>query len=112
MALSPRLDSRLTLEAPVRTPDGGGGWTVAWQAVGTLWGEIDARSAREGTVGTRPTARVTHRITIRRGTTDAERPRPDQRLRYRDRVFAIHGTGEADPGSAYLTVWAEEGPFS
>jgi len=112
MALSPRLDARLTLESPVRSPDGGGGWTLDWTPVGHLWGEIAARSARERAVGTRPTARITHRITIRRGPSAAERPRPDQRLRHRDRIFAIHGVAEAEPGGAWLTLWVEEGPFS
>ena len=112
MALSPRLDARLTLETPVRTPDGGGGATLAWTPVGTLWGEIAARSAREGTAGDRRVARATHRITIRRGPTDAHRPTPEQRLVHRGRVFAIHGVTEAGPGGAWLTVWAEEGPFS
>lgn len=112
MTLSPRLGSRLTLEAPLRTPDGGGGHTLAWTAIGTLWGEIEARSAREQAIGDRPASRITHRITVRRGPTAAERPSPDQRLRHRDRVFAIHGVAEADPEGAYLTIWAEEGPLS
>ena len=112
MPTSPRLASRLTLESPVRTPDGGGGATVTWVPVGHLWGEIEARSARETAPGDRVSSRVTHRITLRRGPTAAERPGPEQRLVHRGRVFAIHGVAEADPRGAYLTVWAEEGPFS
>lgn len=112
MTLSPRLGARLTLEAASPTPDGGGGASLAWAPLGHLWGEIEARAAREATAGDRRINRVTHRITVRRGTGAAERPSPGQRLVHRGRVFAIHGVAEAAPGAPYLTIWAEEGPFS
>ena len=112
MAETPRLDTMFTLEAAVRTPDGGGGWSLEWQAVGILWGELRPASARESTVGGRPTSRVTHQILLRRGPTGAERPDPQQRLVHRGRVFAIRGVAGAGPRDAYLTVWAEEGPVS
>lgn len=103
--------SRLLLESPVRTPDGGGGHTLAWTATGALWGEIAPGAAREAPVGHRPTARVTHRVTIRREPGPARRPRPDQRLRLGERLFAIHAVAD-DPGGATITLWVEEGPFS
>jgi head-tail adaptor len=112
MARTPRLSCRVTLETPVRTPDGGGGVTLDWMPQGRIWAEIRASSAREGVVGERPSARVTHRISIRRGAVAAQRPTPEQRLRLGSRIFAILGVAEADPGGAYLTIWAEEGPFS
>jgi head-tail adaptor len=81
-------------------------------AEGVLWGEIEPRSAREPAIAERPTARVTHRMTLRREPGEARRPRPDQRLRLGGRVFAIHGVAEDDPSGATLTLWVEEGPFS
>lgn len=112
MADSPKPDTRFTLEAPLRTPDGGGGAEIAWTQVGTLWGALEARSGREGVSGDRRLSHVTHRITIRRGPTDAHRPTAAQRLVHRGRVFAIHAVAEADAGGAWLTIWAEEGPLS
>ncbi len=109
--MTPTRPSRLVLETPVRTPDGGGGHILAWTETGALWGEVLPRSARETTVGHRPTARVTHRVTIRREPGPERRPRPDQRLRLGDRVFAIHAIAD-EPGGATLTLWVEEGPFS
>ena len=44
---APRLSRRLVLEAPVRVADGGGGFAEDWQAVGTLWAEVTARSGSE-----------------------------------------------------------------
>ena len=33
----PRLNRRLTLEEAQRLPDGAGGQTLSWVALGTLW---------------------------------------------------------------------------
>jgi head-tail adaptor len=108
----PRLSRRFTLEAPERTADGGGGWHVNWRPLGVLWGDLGPARGSEGAVGARAQSRVTHRITVRLATAAAARPEPDQRLRLGARVFAVRAVAEADGGRAYLTVWAEEGPFS
>lgn len=109
----PLLNTELVLEAPVETVDGAGGVAVEWQALGTVWAEIAAVRASEGMSGGRSSSRVTHRIKIRNAPPDSpRRPRPDCRLRRGDRIFAIRGTAPLDRRAAYLTVWAEEGPFS
>ncbi len=107
----PHARTRLALESPVRTPDGGGGHTLAWTLEGHLWGAIEPRSATEGALGDRPTARITHRIRIAREPGGARRPATHQRFRSGKRVFAIHGVAESVDGGEFL-VWAEEGPFS
>ncbi len=101
--------TRLVLESPVRTPDGGGGHAIAWQPVGALWGAVEPRSAREPALADRPTARITHRIRLL--AEPGRRPRTDQRLSAGARVFAIHGVVE-EPDGAHLTLFVEEGPFS
>lgn len=103
--------TRLALESPVRTPDGGGGYALAWTEAGRLWGRIQPRSAREPALANRPTARITHRIEIAREPGAARHPSNQQRLRVGERVFAIHGVTEA-PDGASLTLHVEEGPFS
>jgi len=108
----PQLSTRFTLEAATRTPDGGGGVSLAWAPLGTLWGELRPASARERLSGERLSAHITHRITVRLSPDPSARPEADQRLRVGDRVFAIRGVAEAGTDRAFLTLWAEEGPFS
>jgi SPP1 family predicted phage head-tail adaptor len=109
----PRLSTRLTLEAPQRVADGGGGWQVVWQPLGTLWADLRPSSARERVSGERETSRVTHRITVRSAPEGSDRrPTAEQRFRKGGRIFAIRGVAEADDRGAYLTCWVEEGPFA
>ncbi|MEM9145797.1 MAG: head-tail adaptor protein [Pseudomonadota bacterium] len=103
--------SRLVLESQQTAPDGGGGLTIAWAQAGVLWGEIEPRSGSESAPGARPTARVTHRIRLRREPGSGRRPRPDQRLRLGERIFAIHGVADTPDGEQVL-LWVEEGPLS
>ncbi|GMG81231.1 head-tail adaptor protein [Paralimibaculum aggregatum] len=103
--------ARLTLESPVRSPDGGGGHVLAWTQEGQLWGRIEPRGAAEPALADRPTARLTHRIHLAREPGPGRRPRTDQRLTLGARVFAIHGVAES-PDGASLTLHVEEGPFS
>jgi len=79
------LRVRLTLEEPQLSDDGGGGSTVTWVAVTTLWGGLRVLSSREraGTGGR--ISQVTHDVTIRhRGNVG-----PHMRLTYDGRVFSI-----------------------
>lgn len=102
---------RLVLEAPIATPDGGGGHTTAWGEIGVLWGRIIARSGAERGLTDRPSSRVSHRIEIPREPGEARRPRADQRLRLGTRVFAIRAVTE-DVTGASLILWADEGALS
>lgn len=107
-----RLDTFFALERPAETPDGGGGQLRSWEVVGRLWGALTPSTGRETALGDRPSARVTHRITFRRAKEPDARPKPEQRLVSRGRVFAIRAVADAGPPGKYLTVFAEEGPFS
>lgn len=105
-----RLNRLLTLEERVAEPDGAGGRTVTWRALGALWAEMTARSAREDFVAGRPLPRVSYRIRIRAAPVGApSRPLPEQRLREGGRVFDILAVAEADPTGRYLEILAEEG---
>jgi head-tail adaptor len=110
---TPRLSTRLTLEAPQRIPDGGGGWQVVWQPLGALWADVRPSRAGETVSGLRESSRVTHRITIRSAAVGSDRrPTAEQRFRKGGRIFAIRGVAKADDRGAYLTCWVEEGPFA
>lgn len=112
-AVTPRLTRRLTLEARVATPDGGGGERHLWSPLGTLWAELKPTSGREVLSGLRPGSRVTHRVTIRSAPLGSpRRPEAAQRFRLGSRVFDIRGVAEAEPADAYLTCFVEEGPYT
>lgn len=59
------LRDRLTLEAPSRTDDGGGGATVAWTSVADLWASIRPITGDERLRADAVTGRVTHQVWIR-----------------------------------------------
>jgi SPP1 family predicted phage head-tail adaptor len=59
------LNRRLVLQEPVETPDGAGGMTRSHMPVMTLWGKVEAVSARGAVSADAPGATITHRITVR-----------------------------------------------
>ena len=106
------LGSALVLEAPVRVSDGGGGWEVSWQPLGTLWAAMRAVGAAEREHGVRRYGRVTHRVTVRSAPAGSpRRPRADQRFLAGDRVLNVRGVAEA-PEPGFLICWCEEGPLA
>jgi head-tail adaptor len=105
-----KLNRLLTLEARVAEPDGAGGQAVSWRALGAVWAQMTARSAREDFVAGRPLPRVSYRILVRAAPAGApSRPLPEQRLREGGRVFDILAVAESDPAGRYLEILAEEG---
>lgn len=64
-SLASRLRHRITIEEPVLTPDGGGGFTKTWQTVATVWAEITPSRGRESFNHGVLEATGTHRIIIR-----------------------------------------------
>lgn len=59
------LRERLTLEQPVRAPDGGGGAAVTWQAVAELWAFVRPVSGDERLAHDQVSGRLTHEVWIR-----------------------------------------------
>lgn len=105
----PNLTRRFTLEAPVRLPDGAGGFSQSWAALGTLWGEVQSASGREAGGDVSAVSRVSLRITLRAAPQGApSRPIAGQRLRDGTRLFSILAVTEADASGRYLTCYATE----
>ncbi|HBZ43106.1 MAG TPA: phage tail protein [Maritimibacter sp.] len=104
-----KLNKRLTLEAPVRNPDGAGGFETTWVVLGQLWANVKPGSGRERAVETM-TASVTRlTITVRAAPVGSTmRPQPGQRMRAGTRVFKILAVSEADVAARYLRCLAEE----
>lgn len=106
------LTTALVLEQKGRTPDGGGGWEVAWTPLGTLWAAVRSSSGREGVLGARAHGRVTHKVRVRwAAPTSPRRPRADQRFMGGTRAFDILAVTEARE-RGFLDCWCEEGPLS
>jgi SPP1 family predicted phage head-tail adaptor len=76
------LSERFTLEAPVRTPDGGGGAAIAWEAIAELWARVRPITGEERLVHDQLAGRLTHEVWIRHraGVTPAMRFRQDARI--------------------------------
>lgn len=113
MSAAVRLQRRLVLESPERTPDGSGGFTTAWVAAGTLWADVTAQAAREELTSGAQRPRVRYRIVVRGAPVGTpQRPTPAQRFREGGRVFSILAVAERDGDGRYLDVLAEEGVLS
>ncbi len=98
------LRHRLVLEAPERVDDGGGGVTLTWVQVATLWGAIKPLSGLEVFAGDRLTGRLTHEIRIRyrSGVT------ADMRFRQDTRVFQIVASVDIEERHRWLRCLCEE----
>ena len=98
------LRRRVTLEAPVRTPDGGGGVTVTWALVATLWAELKSLSGAEIVIAEGLQGKVTHELTIRKRMDVS----PAMRLRYGARIFIIWAVLDRDLPDPFIRIQAEE----
>lgn len=98
------LRHRLTLEAPVETPDGAGGVVRTFAAQASLWGQIEPVGLRAVPRQDRLMQEVTHRITIRArsGITAAHR------LTRGTRLFEIAGFSSRDAAGRFLVIDAIE----
>ena len=104
-----RLTRPLVLETRVDVPDGMGGQSSEWAALGTLWAEIRTGTGREADGEEETLARVTYRITVRAVPPEfGGRPRQGQRLRDGSRLFLIEAVAERDASGRYLVCFARE----
>ncbi|MBT9384252.1 head-tail adaptor protein [Pseudooceanicola sp. CBS1P-1] len=107
--MSPRLNRKLVLEARSHVDDGAGGSTTSWIALGTLWGEIAARSGGPGSEGGQQIHAQRVRITVRGAPVGAtNRPVPGERFLCDGHVYLIDAVSEADAGGQYLTCLVHE----
>ncbi len=98
------LRTRLTLEAPSRTDDGGGGADVVWEAVAEVWAAVRPITGVEKFELDRVAGRRSHEIMIRyRADVVAQ-----MRLRQGARVFDIRAAFDPDQRRHWLKILAEE----
>ena len=103
------LDRLLTLENPTRVPDGAGGFTIAWTALGTHWAEVTPGSGKDAAGEEVVLSSVPYRITVRGAPVGAvSRPLPDQRFREGNRIFTILAVTERGRLAKHLICFARE----
>lgn len=106
---APHLNRALVLEEVVRSPDGAGGFTEVWTALGTLQAEILPGSGSDTLGEERMLSAVPYRVTVRAALVDAEsRPKAGQRFREGSRLFLIQAVTERDTDGRYLTCFSRE----
>ncbi|WP_291731652.1 head-tail adaptor protein [Leisingera sp. F5] len=106
MKRPPNLTCKLVLEDPQRAPDGAGGYSETWVALGTLWAAVKSLTGR---MAADSVSLQKYRITLRASPDGfASRPRPDQRFRDGNRIYRIDAVAENDPDARYLTCFAVE----
>lgn len=99
------LDCRLVLEDPMRSPDGAGGFTESWTALGFHWAHVRPLAGRQAGGG----SVLRHRIYVRRMPQGAaSRPRPDQRFRDGDRLFYIEAVTDLPEDPRHSLCYAIE----
>jgi SPP1 family predicted phage head-tail adaptor len=98
------LNRRLTLQAPVDTPDGAGGSTRGYADVTTLWAKVEPVSARYDIIAANAGATVTHRIVIRRG------PEVTTLHRFVEgaRIYRVVAVRDEDASRRFRAIHAEE----
>ncbi len=98
------LRQRVTLQALVLTPDGGGGFTESWSDLAEIWARIRPVSGVELVLGEQRQHRVTHEIAIRYRLG----VQPNQRLIHDGRVFSILAVVNPAERNVFLILHCEE----
>ncbi len=99
-----RLRRRLLIEAPNATPDGMGGVTRAYAAIGVVWAKVEWLGGAERWQADRPEQAGSIRVTLR------HRAGLDAGMRFRDgeRIFEIRALGDPNGSGRRLVCQCEE----
>ncbi|MBB3963730.1 phage head closure protein [Rhizobium metallidurans] len=99
-----QMTARLALEAPVETPDGQGGATVAFAEIASFWARIEpVGELREEQAGA-DVFTLTHRVWLR----FRDDLKAGMRLRKGARAFSIRAWRDPDERGNYLVCLCEE----
>ena len=100
------MRERLDLEQPIRTHDGGGGASVTWDVLATVWAAVRTLTGDERLRHDQVSGRLTHEVWIRHraGVLPAMRFRDAARIY---EIVAVIGT----PDRRHLQCLCEEHPL-
>lgn len=104
--IPPKFDRALVHEVPERIADGAGGFRTVWQARGTHWAEVKARSGREAAGPVGALSRLSLKVTLRGAPEGSpRRPAAGHRFREGDRFYAVQAVHE---DGLYIVCHAQE----
>jgi SPP1 family predicted phage head-tail adaptor len=98
------LRQHATLYTRVTTPDGGGGGTLSWNAIGSTWIRIVPQSASESLTADAPQARVATQLVMRRNAS----VQAGMRVVAGARLFRIEAVLDQGDWSPFITLACEE----
>ena len=97
------LRERVTLQSPVRAPDGAGGGDVTWTSGATVWAKVEERGGSEHAAGERLAGHARLRVTIRyRSGVTAE-----MRVMWNGRALGIAALRDPDGRKRFLVLDCE-----
>lgn len=99
------LRHRLALQEETRSADSGGGYTLIWSGVATVWGRIEPLTGAERLQAMQLESRVSHRVTIRHRTGVSA----GMRLLHNGRALNIRTVIDPDERRHWLELMCEEG---
>jgi SPP1 family predicted phage head-tail adaptor len=98
------LDHRLMLQAPSRSPDGGGGATITWLLVAEVWAAVRPLSGNEGLDAEGVKGRVTHEVWIRYRAG----VKPEMRFLFGSRELDVRAVLDPEEQHRWLRCLCEE----
>lgn len=98
------MKHRLALQAPLDTPDGGGGVTRAWSLVAEVWGAIRPASGGERFEADGLRGSVSHEVWIRFRSGVV----PEMRFMLGSRIFEIRAVIDSGERHRFLRCLVEE----
>ena len=99
------LNERVRLERRVRTNDAGGGASVSWTAVATLWANVAPQASAEGQDAEARRILTRYLIVVRRRADVAA----GMRIVWRDKALFVRGVEDAGPRARVVRVVADDG---
>ncbi len=102
-----KMNKRVALQQEQQTPDGAGGYTLAWTTLADVWANISPSSGREVSAAGRLEGQVTHKVTLR-GRVDIQIT-TDMRLLYGTRAFNVRAVLDPNEDGIWAVLYVEEG---
>lgn len=97
------LRKRLVIQSATETAAVNGERGKTWATVSTVWGSIEPLMGKELLTAQQVSARVTHKITVRRGGLS-----PRQRVQYKTRTFHVESALDQAERGILTTLLATE----
>jgi SPP1 family predicted phage head-tail adaptor len=101
------LRKQIVVQQEQQTPDGAGGYALAWTTLATVWADIAPVSGKEVFASGHLEGRVTHKVTLRwRADINIT---SDMRIVYSSRAFNILAVLNGDERNRFAEILVEEG---